>query len=75
MDRQREKGMHTVVGLVLPIMAMVISCTMRSADVSELKLWQVSLTVADPKGFPWEVLLELHPWRTAWPLGHVHVGF
>ena len=53
---------------------MAVSYTTRSADVSKLRLGR-SPTVADPKGFPRAVPLELHPWRTAWPLGHGRVEF
>ena len=41
-DGRRETGTRVVVEPALPILAMAVSYTARSADVSELWLWQVT---------------------------------
>ena len=56
------------------------SWTWRSQAQPDALMWATcrfgrSLTMADPKGFPQEVPLELHLKLTAWPLGHERAEF
>ena len=57
-----------------PTVAMATSSTTQCAMRATCHFGR-SPTVANPKGFPQEVLLELHLWLTAWPLDHRHVEF